>query len=87
MDRFNVLIRDFAVIDVPLRGRRYTWSNRQLAPVFSKLDHVFLSNEWSLEFPMITLQAQVMIVSDHIPIILEYKHNNLSQCAHHIERL
>lgn len=73
MSEFNDLIRDLQLIDVPLLNRDYTWCNKQPAPLFSKLDRCLLSPEWALMFPSITLTAMEMIVSDHVPLLLQYK--------------
>jgi hypothetical protein len=55
MDSFNDLVRELGFIDVNLANMRNTWSSRQPCPMFSKLDMVFITDEWSLEFPVIIL--------------------------------
>lgn len=47
MNLFNDLIRDMQVIDIPLKNRMFTWSSKRPEPVFSKLDRIFVSTEWS----------------------------------------
>jgi hypothetical protein len=45
MNLFNEFIRDMSIIDVPLENKKFTWSNKQLAPIFFKLDYfLFLWN-------------------------------------------
>lgn len=70
---FNDVITDFEVLEIPLKNRKYTWSSKRSEPTFSKLDRVFLSADWNLKFPTITLQALEMTVSDHAPLLLECK--------------
>lgn len=73
MDLFNQFITDSGVIDVPLRNRAYTWSSKRPQPVFSKLDRVFTSPEWTNSYPIILLEALEVMVSDHTPIMLTCK--------------
>jgi hypothetical protein len=40
MQRFKRLIDDLALKDIPLVGRKYTWSNMQISPILVKLDIV-----------------------------------------------
>lgn len=60
-------------MDVPLRNRTYTWSSKRPVPSFSRLDRVFTSPEWAEEYPVITLEALEVLVSDHTPLILTCK--------------
>lgn len=73
MSQFNEVIMDLQLIDVPLRNKTFTWTNKQPSPIFSKLYRIFLSPELSLIFPIITLQALPMTVSDHVPLLLTCK--------------
>jgi hypothetical protein len=52
---FNDFIRDNDRMDILLSNRSYTWSNKQLEPVLSKLDRVFASTHWSSHFPVMSL--------------------------------
>lgn len=74
MCAFNDVIRELALMDVPLKNRTFTWSSKRPRPVFSKLDRIFLSPDWASEFPVITLEAMEMAVSDHVPLLLTCKH-------------
>jgi len=38
IDSFNDLIWDLGLIDIPLGGRLFTWSNKRAIPAFAKLD-------------------------------------------------
>lgn len=70
---FNNAIRDLRLMDIPLKNCAFTWSSKRLEPVFSKLDRVFLSPQWSVQFPIITLEAFEMTVSNHPPLLLTCK--------------
>ena len=73
MEAFNDMIRNLQLKDVPLKNRDFTWSSKRPVPTFSRLDRVFVSPEWSLQFPVITLTALGMVTSDHVPLILNCK--------------
>lgn len=73
MSKFNELITNLQLIDVPLRNRSFTWTNKQPVPIHSKLDRIFLTPDLSLIFPVISLQALPMTVSDHVPLLLTCK--------------
>lgn len=73
MELFNRFISDMGIMEVPLRNRTYTWSNKRPIPVFSKLDRIFLTPDWSVAYPIITLEALEVIVSDHTPLLLTCK--------------
>jgi exonuclease III len=77
MHRFSRLIEDVALKEIPLHGRRFTWSNQREAPVLIKLDRVFCSVDLELIFPNVLLQSSASIDSDHYPLILEL-HDNVS---------
>ena len=66
---FNNAIASMALREVARTGARYTWTNKQLAPVRSVLDRVFLSPDWEVVFPLCSLLAETRIGSDHVPLI------------------
>lgn len=70
MSAFNDLIWHLGVIDVNLENRRYTWISKRPVPSFSKLDRVFISDQWPRSLPNIHLRAMELIVSNHVPLIL-----------------
>ena len=43
MMQFNEVIHNLALVEIPLKDRKYTWSNMQEAPLLEKLDWVFTS--------------------------------------------
>ena len=67
---FNNAIAACALWELARTGDRYTWTNKQLNPVRSVLDRVFVSADWEMIFPMCTLVAKTRIGSDHVPLIL-----------------
>lgn len=85
MCAYNDMVRDFELLDVELRNRAYTWSNKQPVPVFSRLDRIFLTNQWSLAYPKINLREMEMIVSDHVPLLLSCSMQNTAKAPARLE--
>jgi hypothetical protein len=40
---FNEVIGHLGLLELQLKGRKYTWSNKQNAPILEKLDWFFTS--------------------------------------------
>ena len=85
MDSFNEFIRDAGLIDVQLKNRKYTWSSKRPEPTFSKLDRVLTTVEWTLSYPIITLEALELVVSDHVPLVLFCRNEATARRRHKIE--
>jgi hypothetical protein len=54
------------VVELPLKGRAFTWSNMQSNPLLEQLDWFFTSI-WTLDFPNTEVLPLAKITSDHIP--------------------
>jgi hypothetical protein len=67
IDLFNEHVASWALREIPRTGARYTWMNRQLNPVRSVLDRVFISPELEALFPLCSLVAETNLGSDHTP--------------------
>lgn len=67
---FNDTINDLGFIEIPLRDRAYTWSNKRERPTLVHLDRVFVNMAWSALFPSILLSSLMSIVSDHTSLLL-----------------
>jgi exonuclease III len=75
MGRFRRLINDLALKKIPLRGRKYTWSNQQNSPTLVKSDRVLCSVDWEEKFPNDLLQSLASDDSDHCPLLLSLQDN------------
>jgi len=64
---FNDAIGHLGLIELPLKGRAYTWSNMQSDPLLEQLDWFFTSPNWTLDFPNTEVLPLAKITSDHIP--------------------
>jgi hypothetical protein len=72
MFMFNEAISELGLVEIPLQGRKFTWSNMQPSPLLEKLDWVFTSNNWTLTFPSTTVKVLGMTPSDHCPCLVTF---------------
>jgi hypothetical protein len=64
MDReFRRVVNGLELIDLPLQGRRYTWSNSRENATFVRLDSFLISQQWSMDFP--TSSQKALTNSNH----------------------
>uniref|UniRef100_A0A453RX17 Uncharacterized protein n=1 Tax=Aegilops tauschii subsp. strangulata TaxID=200361 RepID=A0A453RX17_AEGTS len=49
---FNEIIAQLGLLELPLKGRSYTWSNMQDNPLLQQLDWFFTSADWISSYPM-----------------------------------
>jgi hypothetical protein len=66
METFNSII-NLGLIEIPLKRRRFTWSNMQESPLLEQLDCCFTSLAWTSSFHNTLLIPMVKPLSDHIP--------------------
>jgi hypothetical protein len=64
---FNDAIGHLGLVELPIKGRAYTWSNMQQNPLLEQLDWFFTSVNWTNEFPMTGVVPLAKVTSDHIP--------------------
>ena len=53
MQEFLEFIADFGLLDTPLEGGKFTWSNNRATPSMSKLDRFLFSFEWADHFGLV----------------------------------
>jgi hypothetical protein len=76
MGRFRRLMNDLEFRDLPLQGRKSTWSNQQDTPTLVKLDRALCSSEWEQLFPNCLLQCTATEGLDHCPLQLGLNQNS-----------
>jgi hypothetical protein len=64
---FNDIIQHLGLIELPLKGRSYMWSNMQEQPLMQQLDCFFKSPAWTLAYPNTIVLPLARSVSDHTP--------------------
>jgi hypothetical protein len=66
---FDEFITESDLIDLPLHGRRFTWS-RSGSPCMSRIDRFLISEAWSRDWPNCKQWCLEKELSDHCPIML-----------------
>lgn len=67
---FNEFIREQSLVELPIKGRKYTWSNMQDSPLLEQLDWFFTSVNWTTTFPNTLVMPQCKPISDHTPCVV-----------------
>jgi exonuclease III len=62
---FKNLIDELSMMDIPLQGRKYTWSN---GTTMAKLDRFLISSAWNNVFPTVTQRTLSNVAFDHCPL-------------------
>jgi len=69
IDDFNTFIDSNLLVDLPLRGRTFTWF-RGDGRSMSHIDRILLSENWCLTWPTCFQLAVSRGLSDHCPLVL-----------------
>lgn len=67
---FNNAISRLRLVEIPLKGCKYTWTNNQPSPLLERLDWFFSSNSWTTAFPSTVASALSRDTSDHTPCLI-----------------
>jgi hypothetical protein len=67
---FNEIISYLGLIELPIKGRAFTWSNMQMDPLLVQLDWFFTSTAWTLKFPNTMVNPLARPTSDHVPCVV-----------------
>ncbi|KAK4607051.1 hypothetical protein RGQ29_001035 [Quercus rubra] len=68
---FSDFISEQSLIDLPLVGGNFTWSNSREVVASSKLDRFLLFADWEENFPSVCQCRLPRLMSDHFRILLE----------------
>jgi hypothetical protein len=71
MTDFSDFIFSLRLMDIPLEGGKFTWSNNRETPTMSQIDRFLYSGEWEDRYPTVVQKRLPKVLSDHFPIILE----------------
>ena len=85
MGRFCRFVNDLELKEIPLLGRRYTWSNERDSPTLVKLDRVLCTNDWDDIYPESVLQTHATEMSDHCQLVLGLREGILGKKRFHFE--
>ena len=64
---FNEAIGESGLIELPLKGRAFTWRNMQQNPLLEHLDWFFTLVNWTTIYPNTEVLPMAKPISDHIP--------------------
>lgn len=67
---FNEAISQLGLVELPLKGRRFTWTNKQESPLLERLDWFLTSSSWTLSYPNSSVSTLTMETSDHTPCLI-----------------
>ena len=68
---FSDFIAANGLIDTPLSGGNYTWSNNREVASMSRIDRFLFTADWKEGFSMTSQKRMIRLTSDHFPITLE----------------
>jgi exonuclease III len=72
---FNDIIGHLGLLELPLKGRAYTWSNMQTCPLLEQLDWFFTSANWISYYPNSIVLPLAKKRSDHVPCVVTINTN------------
>ncbi|KAK2430145.1 hypothetical protein QL285_028516 [Trifolium repens] len=72
---FHDFVDNLELVDLPLMGRRFTWFHAN-GRAMSRIDRMFISDEWAACWGEGVLWALPRDISDHCPLVLKYNHND-----------
>jgi endonuclease/exonuclease/phosphatase family metal-dependent hydrolase len=67
---FNEAISKLGLVELPLKGRQFTWSNMQKDPLLERLDWFFTSASWTLSYTSTMVYPLSKPTSDHVPCVV-----------------
>jgi hypothetical protein len=59
------------LMDIPLEGGKFTWSNNRESPAMSRIDRFLYSDDWEDHYPTVVQKRLPKLLSDYFPIMLE----------------
>jgi len=71
MWEFSSFILKQGLIDLPLQGGAFTWSNSREVTSKARLDRFLFSTDWEDKFPTVSQRRMFRLCSDHFPIVHE----------------
>ena len=67
---FNEVIGHLGLVELPIKGRQFTWSNTQTEPLLEQIDWFFTSVAWTLDHPNMLVLPLACTASDHVPCVV-----------------
>ena len=72
---FKEAISNLGLVELPIKGINYTWSNMQQDPLLEKLYWFFTLESWTISYPLtkVSSLAKPIFIMFHVSSILELK--------------
>ena len=67
---FNEAISALGLVELSLKGQRYTWTNKQHPPLLERLGWFFTSTSWTSIYPNTVVSTLAMETLDHVPCLV-----------------
>ncbi|WOL07007.1 hypothetical protein Cni_G15742 [Canna indica] len=67
---FSKFIVDNDLVELPIFGSPFTWTNNQIPPALAKLDRIFINSTVLNRFLFLRIEGGSRQLSDHTPLIL-----------------
>ena len=67
---FNEALSTLGVVELPLYGRQFTWTNKQASSLLERLVWFFTSQSWSNTYPSSSVSTLAMATSNHVPCLI-----------------
>ena len=71
MRRFNEVVNELGLRDLPLQGGPFTWRGGNGNQCMSRLDRFLVSADWESQFSNVIQRTLPRPVSDHCPVLLD----------------
>jgi hypothetical protein len=84
MGEFSSFFSDQGLMDIPLMGGQYTWSNNHC---WSRIDKFLFSPRWEEKFLDMVQRRLPHLLSDHFPILLDCGVRNRSRGCFKFEKM
>ena len=81
------IISELELVDSPLLGKKFTWSNKRDSPSMKKLDKFLFSTGWKNQFPLSLQKALSSQLSDHCSICLDSDADSQIHKLFHLEKV
>jgi hypothetical protein len=72
---FNEVIGHLGLLELQLKGRKFTWSNMLEIPLLEQLDWFFTSSNWISVLPNTMVLPLAKTGSDHVPCVVSIDTN------------
>jgi len=76
---FNDIIGHLGLIELPIKGRKFTWSNMQDTPLLEQLDWFFTTATWTCLYPTTEVLPLAETAYDHVPCVVIIS-TNIPKC-------